>query len=291
MILIWNTCTTPSCTCGFVIFFFFLLMRTKLISHHMTKGHHFDHKTTYSTNAFFVFLEEQISTHLWVTPITRFNCSIPPLTLTASPPFRSLGKVDNSIYRAITETADWREHAWLSVLFEQIIHRPVRAMVWAWLPCRSDDGARTRRLPLTHNPPAFYSCFSWTYLHLFLNPPGLSCRKQQQQKLIFRPPPPLKPPNACLSSVRGDRADAPLKRAPLVGAAADPRSFPWRTRIIHSERCRELVGRKAQHFSDDAHGFRQCVWSVRFYAVSTTWTPSHRSSHVPPAPIPSELPW
>lgn len=80
--------------------------------------------------------------------------------------------------------------ACVAVLFEQIIHIPVWSMVWAWLPCRSDDGARTCRLPLTHNPPAFYSCFSWTYLHLFLNPPGLSSRKQQQQKLILCPPPP-----------------------------------------------------------------------------------------------------
>lgn len=200
--------------------------------------------------------------------------------------------MDNSLDSAITETAEWCEHAWLSVLFEQIFHIPVWAMVWARLPCRSDDGARTCRLPLTHNPPAFYSCFSWTYLHLFFNPPGLSSRKQQQ-KLIFAPPTPRYSPqtDACLSTVRGDRADAPLKRAPLVGAAADPRSFPWKSRIIHSERSRELVGRKAQHFSDDAHGFRRCVWAGHFYAVSTTWTPSHRSSHVPPAPVPSELPW
>lgn len=40
--------------------------------------------------------------------------------------------------------------------------------------------------------------------------------------------------------MRRDRADAPLKRAPLVRAAADPRSFPWKTRIIHSEWCREV---------------------------------------------------
>lgn len=43
--------------------------------------------------------------------------------------------------------------------------------------------------------------------------------------------------------MRGDRADAPLKCAPLVCAAADPRSFPWKTRLIHSERCRELGGK------------------------------------------------
>lgn len=38
------------------------------------------------------------------------------------------------------------------------------------LPCRSDGGARTCRLPLTRNPPAPCSCFSWTYLRLSLKP-------------------------------------------------------------------------------------------------------------------------
>lgn len=46
-----------------------------------------------------------------------------------------------------------------------------------------------------------------------------------------------------------------------------------------------------EHFSDDVRGFRQCVWSVRFYAVSTTWTSSLLPCPPPPAPVPSELPW
>lgn len=94
--------------------------------------------------------------------------------------------------------------------------------------------------------------------------------------------------------MRADRADAPLKRAPLVRAAADPRSFPWKTGIIHSEWSRELVKKtQDEHFSDDVRGFRQCVWSVRFYAVSTTWTSSLLPCPPPPppAPVPSELPW
>lgn len=33
-----------------------------------------------------------------------------------------------------------------------------------------------------------------------------------------------------------------------------------------------------------------CVWLVRFYAVSTTWTSDRRSSHIPPAP-PAPAPW
>lgn len=77
---------------------------------------------------------------------------------------------------------------------------PVWAVSWAWLPCRSDDGARTCRLPLTHSPPAFYSCFSWTCLHLLLNPPGLSSTKQQLKKSWFcAPHPPLKTLNWSLS--------------------------------------------------------------------------------------------
>lgn len=39
------------------------------------------------------------------------------------------------------------------------------------LPCKSDDNARTCRLPLTHNPPTLYFCSSWTSLHLFLKQP------------------------------------------------------------------------------------------------------------------------
>lgn len=83
---------------------------------------------------------------------------------------------------------------------------PVLAVSWAWLPCRSDDGARTCRLPLTHSPPAFYSCFSWTCLHLLLNPPGLSSRKQQLKKKswLCAPHPPLQTLNWSLS-VDGER--------------------------------------------------------------------------------------
>lgn len=77
---------------------------------------------------------------------------------------------------------------------------PAWAESGARLPCRSDDGARTCRLPLTHRPPAFYSCFSWTCLHLLLKPPGLNSRKQQLKKSWFcAPPPPLKTLNWSLS--------------------------------------------------------------------------------------------
>lgn len=170
---------------------------------------------------------------------------------------------------------------------------PVWAVSWAWLPCRSDDGARTCRLPLTHSPPAFYSCFSWTCLHLLLNPPGLSSTKQQQLKKSWccAPHPPLKTLNWSLSV---DGEGRSRWRTVKARSARSCRSGSAQFSLKNADYSFRVVpgaGKKDQRFSDDARRCRQCVWSVHFYAVSTTWTPSHRSSHVPPAPVPSELPW
>lgn len=173
------------------------------------------------------------------------------------------------------------------------VNKPHLCWALSCLPCRSDDGARSCRLPLTHSPPAFYSCFSWTYLHLLLNPPGLSSRIQQLRKSWFcAPRPPLKTLNWSLS-VDGEARSR--WRTVKARSARSYRSGSAQFSLKNAEYSFRVMSgageRKDQHFSDDARGFRQCVWSVRFYAVSTTWTPSHRSSHVPAAPVPSELPW
>lgn len=115
---------------------------------------------------------------------------------------------------------------------------------------------------------------------LVVEPTGLSSRKQQLKKKkkswFCAPHPPLKTLNWSLSI---DGEGRSRWRTVKARSARSCRSGSAQFSLKNSDYSFRVVpgagGEKNdEHFSDDVRGFRQCVWSVRFYAVSTTWTSS-----------------
>lgn len=153
------------------------------------------------------------------------------------------------------------------------------------LPCRSDDSARTCRPPLTHNPPALYSCFSWTYLHLSLK----QSASTSWEKLLFAPHPERKTDPRCFPE-RSQRRTIKTRSALLVISAGADRGGCHLKQLIHSERCQELEGSSffLFFFSFFLFSFLMTrtvssvfgVCLVRFYAGSTTWISNRRPSHM-----------
>lgn len=147
-------------------------------------------------------------------------------------------------------------------------------MTCVLLPCRSDDSARTCRLPLTHNPPALYSCFSWTYLRLLLKR-ALLASWRKLKSCLYAPHSPktvkLKPNWRFVERSQWHTVTARSALLP-VPAAQLPGDFHWKKRLIRSERCQDLEASSFPLMTctiPSVFGVR----SVRFYAASTTWTP------------------
>lgn len=174
---------------------------------------------------------------------------------------------------------------------------PVWAVSWAWLPCRSDDGARTCRLPLTHSPPAFYSCFSWTCLHLLFEPTGLSSRKQLKKKKkswFCAPHPPLKTLNWSLSI---DGEGRSRWRTVKARSARSCRSGSAQFSLKNSDYSFRVVPGAGEKNSRRAFLW----WRARFPSVRMIGAFLRSLDHLdliappmsppPPAPVPSELPW